>query len=654
MFGGDNLEKIRASLNRIFRLNFKGSDQTVHKLCWQKIYWQITVVLVLLFVLYFIYGMFFYQPNIILTELGTPLNFNDKTQLDYQIKTLTNQRINKGLRLEIDGNSVIIPAQYQGQKVFSINSDLSTEKLWSGTHPKWWWQSKQINSENILLVEISSENLTLAVSDLIKPFITTYQAPGIKVVNDNQLTIIPEIPGKNVSLDNLVSRAEKVLSQAQPETLILKSEIQKTKIPTAEVEKFIQGQIIPLDIFPLTVTVGNEIDELSLPRWLSYLQITRQADGTLQFSLNAKGEAWLSVIGQNLNSEANSGSITFTDNKVSDFTPAKRGSKIDVTASGLGLIQDWLEGKNKLNTNITDIVWPEKSPNSAAAYGLYDLIGQGKSNFGKSPKNRIHNINLGVKSVNGTLIPPGEEFSLLEVLGKIDSTTGYLPELVIKGNKTIPEYGGGLCQIGTTAFRGAINSGLPITARQNHSYTVSYYAPIGTDATIYNPAPDFKFKNDTAEHVLIQARIVKTEVIFDFWGLRDGRIAEYPTIPKTFNRVPPPPMKIIETTDLKPGEKKCTENARDGIDAVFDYNVTYADGTKKTQTFRSRYKPWQAVCLVGVAQNKNEILNKNSSVETVKTPANISAPSPDLPSPEIIGIPITNTLIPAGTNQKNN
>jgi hypothetical protein len=52
---------------------------------------------------------------------------------------------------------------------------------------------------------------------------------------------------------------------------------------------------------------------------------------------------------------------------------------------------------------------------------------------------------------------------------------------------------------------------------------------------------------------------------------------------------------------LTPGERKCTESAHAGVTADFTYTVAFADGTIKEQPFHSVYKPWQAVCLVGVA-----------------------------------------------------
>jgi vancomycin resistance protein YoaR len=98
-----------------------------------------------------------------------------------------------------------------------------------------------------------------------------------------------------------------------------------------------------------------------------------------------------------------------------------------------------------------------------------------------------------------------------------------LPELVIKKGTTTPEYGGGLCQISTTTFRAAVKAGLEITERRNHAYPVKYYNPQGTDATIYPPHPDLRFKNNTPAYILIQTRIERNKLYFDFYGSDDGR-----------------------------------------------------------------------------------------------------------------------------------
>ncbi len=232
--------------------------------------------------------------------------------------------------------------------------------------------------------------------------------------------------------------------------------------------------------------------------------------------------------------------------------------------------------------------------------GIREFLARGDSDFSGSPTNRRKNIALGAERLHGTIVAPGGEFSTMKTLGEITGERGWLPELVIKGNQTIPEFGGGLCQIGTTAFRGVVNTGLPVTERRNHSYRVRYYEPAGTDATLYDPSPDFRFKNDLASHLLLTKDLRRDQVGFLFWGTSDGRVASH-TTPVVTNIVQPPPKKIIETTDLPVGQTKCTESAHAGATARFDYEVRYPNGELKKTTFTSVYRPWQAVCLVGVA-----------------------------------------------------
>lgn len=151
------------------------------------------------------------------------------------------------------------------------------------------------------------------------------------------------------------------------------------------------------------------------------------------------------------------------------------------------------------------------------------LLGQGKSNFAGSPKNRRLNIATGAAKFNNILILPDEEFSFVKTLGEITAKAGYVPELVIKEDKVIAELGGGLCQVSTTAFRAAIYSGLPILERRPHAYAVPYYNPQGMDSTIYPPHPDLRFKNDTGGTILVQTQVIKNDLIFNFFGAKQTR-----------------------------------------------------------------------------------------------------------------------------------
>ncbi len=235
-------------------------------------------------------------------------------------------------------------------------------------------------------------------------------------------------------------------------------------------------------------------------------------------------KSYVEDLARKINHDPIDAKFAVTDGKVSTFAEAQDGITLDVEkstqtiASALSLAT--LPDKLELNY---DSKKPELNYSDVNNIGISSLIGEGTSNFKGSPANRIHNIKVATDRYNGILIKPGEEFSFVDVLGEVDGEHGYLPELVIKNNVTEPEFGGGICQVSTTAFRAAIYSGLKITARKNHAYPVSYYNPQGMDSTVYVPRPDLRFINNTPGYILIQTKIIGTVLTFDFYGTDDGR-----------------------------------------------------------------------------------------------------------------------------------
>ena len=213
------------------------------------------------------------------------------------------------------------------------------------------------------------------------------------------------------------------------------------------------------------------------------------------------------------------------------------------------------------------ILQPTVKSSDIKRLGITDLIAEGTTNFAGSPKNRIFNINRALKQFQGIIIAPGEEFSFVKYLGPVDGENGYLPELVIKNNRTEPEFGGGICQVSSTVFRTAIYAGFKITARRNHAYPVSYYKPYGMDATIYIPNPDLKFINNTPGSIFLQPSVSGTRLTFQMYGTNDGRIV---------------------TVD---GPHILESNPDGSMRTIFSQEVSTADGQNFIRdSFRSNYK----------------------------------------------------------------
>lgn len=249
-----------------------------------------------------------------------------------------------------------------------------------------------------------------------------------------------------------------------------------------------------------------------------------------------KIEEFLSALAKKINKDPIDAKFKIKDNGLANFAVSQEGIKINIPKSVEHIAQNISENNLSQETReITlpfDTIEPEIKSSEAGSFGITSLIGEGTSNFKGSPKNRIFNINAGTEKFNGVLIKPGEDFSFVKTLGPVDGEHGYAPELVIKRDRTEPEFGGGICQVSTTAFRAAINSGLQITARRNHAYPVAYYNPQGMDATVYIPRPDLRFINNTPNYILIQTKIEGTALTFQFYGTDDGRKVEIdgPTI----------------------------------------------------------------------------------------------------------------------------
>jgi len=236
------------------------------------------------------------------------------------------------------------------------------------------------------------------------------------------------------------------------------------------------------------------------------------------------------------------------------------------------------------------------------ALGIKEVLAVGRTSYYGSPQNRVFNIKLGAEKLNGALIAPDETFSFNKKIGPVDGRHGFLEELVIKPEGIVPESGGGLCQVSTTTYRAALFAGLPIVARQEHSFAISYYAQVlghGLDATVYSGSVDLKFKNDTGKHILIQAYVKNNYELFVIvYGTADGRKVEMEG-PYTSNYTGPGETVYIKTSDLPMGQQKRIENGFVGFRALWYRYITKPDGQKTAEEIKTLYKFQPAKVLVG-------------------------------------------------------
>lgn len=309
------------------------------------------------------------------------------------------------------------------------------------------------------------------------------------------------------------------------------------------------------------------------------------------------------------NQPAKNALFKFENGRVVSFSREEKGLQLDsenfYTNFAKAVYQIKKQADNRVIKIKKIIIDPEITLAEANSFGIEELIGEGKSDYSHSIPERIHNIILASSKFNGVLIPKDKIFSFNETVGDISSLTGYKPAYIIKGGKTVLGDGGGVCQVSTTLFRAALNTGLSIVERSPHAYRVSYYendSKPGLDATVFAPSVDLKIKNDTSTYILIQTEVDQDNnlLYFRLYGKKDNRQITIST-PTLWDVQPPPDPVYQDDPTLKRGITKQVDFAAWGGKASFDYKVIYPHGHIEEKKFFSSYRPWQAVFLVGIA-----------------------------------------------------
>ena len=361
---------------------------------------------------------------------------------------------------------------------------------------------------------------------------------------------------------------------------------------------------------PLFIRTGEMSWSLTLAQLESMLAFRREAgvDGgydRLLAGLNETDVAtFVKTIAQQVERAPQDGQFRW-DGKAIVFTrDGQDGLHVDQAVAVRTIIQAAAEDSRDVVIPVI-IARPTVSSARLASMGIRDLVGVGSSKYTGSSPERANNVKVAAGKLHHTLIQPGTVFSFLESLGPITPENGYLEGLTIQGDATVPGIGGGVCQISTTMFRAAFWGGLPIVERHQHAYRVTYYeqdgSPVGFDAAVYDPGVDFRFKNDTGAPLLVHVTVdEQTKVVtFRLFGEVTGREVKQ-TSSRANERPAPDASPDVPDPKLPLGQRKQAEWKADGVDAVVRRVVTVNGKQSLSDSFSSRYAPWQEKWAIGI------------------------------------------------------
>lgn len=178
------------------------------------------------------------------------------------------------------------------------------------------------------------------------------------------------------------------------------------------------------------------------------------------------------------------------------------------------LTKEWTGGAGDVDLDVV-IEMPQTKREDLEK--ITDVLGAGSTTYGSSSSNRKKNIENGTAKVHGTILYPGESFSMLDACVPFTAENGYKPAGSYESGTVVDTYGGGICQVSTTLYLAVMRSELQIDRRYNHSMLVSYVKP-SMDAAIAEGLKDFKFTNNTDAPIYIEGTTDGWEVAFTIYG----------------------------------------------------------------------------------------------------------------------------------------
>ena len=124
---------------------------------------------------------------------------------------------------------------------------------------------------------------------------------------------------------------------------------------------------------------------------------------------------------------------------------------------------------------------------------------------------RNTNIGRAGELIDGTVLEPGETFSLNDTVGERTRANGFTEGYVISDGILVSDLGGGVSQMATTTFNAAFFAGLEDVEHKPHSFYIDRY-PVGREATVAWGSVDLRFRNDTPHGVLITTQVTPSTV----------------------------------------------------------------------------------------------------------------------------------------------
>ncbi|WP_314317695.1 VanW family protein [Actinomyces oris] len=428
------------------------------------------------------------------------------------------------------GSSELVPAK----SGISVDTDASVKKLTGFTLNPLTLAQRLGGQHTDAVIRVDSTALRGALEDRVDTMANGAVSATVTLDGTKPVTT----PASNgIGLD--VEASLKQIGGAWPlgkKTLAMAEGTATPAITDEEASEFVDGTLTPLLSSGLTVNTAGAGAQSKNPGAAAafspqdtaeMLKISSEG-GTLSatFDPTALRDAIVARVGQVETPAQNAtwkidGSATGAPGARPQYVPAAQGKTIDTAALSASLLKAGTSATDVAGRTVTlPMVVSEptvKTPQNE--WGISEAIGEFATPYNAGDAPRTQNLTRGAELVNGTVVKPGEVFSLEKTLGEVDYEHGFADAGVISNGQHVDSLGGGLSQVATTVFNAGFEAGMDDTEHHAHQYYFDRY-PAGREATLWTGKLDVKFTNSTSHAVLVQAWLDGEQIHVRMWSTK--------------------------------------------------------------------------------------------------------------------------------------
>ena len=515
---------------------------------------------------------------------GIPKN---TTLLGQDIGGLSNQAIEKlfasqSIKLKNSKITITVDGRKFERTRNELGIYLDSEATLNQIRPRSWnpislFQTLTSGKNYLPIYSFSESALKQSLTDIANE---TDDEPvqGNIVFQGTRPIVIPSAAGKTFQIEPAMSEIKKKLSDEN--SFKFAAEIVEPTITTAEAKVALKSAVAATRE-PITLIVDNHPIKLKTSDIAYSLTFVPDSTGNLKPRFSADlltqvlGLRWSKFVVAPVNAR-------FTlFNGIPKLQPSVRGRGVtddDLTAALVPTFS--LTGVARSAVISTTELEPKITTEMAGGLGITEVVSTFTTKYPPAAY-RIQNIHRAADLIDGTVLKPGELFSLNRIVGERTAANGFAEGIIINRGRFEKDFGGGVSQVATTAWNAAWFAGLELVNHMAHSFYISRY-PAGRESTVAWPKVDMQFRNNLDSPIMIDASYTNSTLTIAIYGKKKF---EVDTITGERRNI-----RAFEILD----DDSPTCIHQDGVEG-FDISVTRVvklNGTEvERKTFATHYTP---------------------------------------------------------------